>query len=72
MFRLERDGQGKGSVKEKLRRKMAIFNILEHLELETFLGDIMKWSQGKNVFLEEDCMILNYGLVVFAVDQTYL
>ena len=49
-----------------------MYNILEHLELETFLGDIMKWSQGKNVFLEEDCMILNYGLVVFAVDQTYL
>ena len=63
MFRLEREGQGGVSVKEKLTRKMEVKNILENLKLETFLRNITKWTQGKNVLLEEDCMVLNYGLV---------
>ena len=43
---------------------MVLQNILDNLELKEFLENIMKWLQGKNVFIEEDCMILNFGLVV--------
>jgi hypothetical protein len=28
------------------------------------LEDIVQWISGKNVFIEEDCMIINFGLVV--------
>ena len=28
------------------------------------LEDIVQWIRGKNVFIEEDCMIINFGLVV--------
>ena len=64
MFRYEREDQGGVSVKEKLERKMKIKYILDNLEPEVFLEKIMIWTQGKNVLIEEDCMILNYGLVV--------
>ena len=63
LFRLKED-QGKISFKEKLGRKMVLQNILDNLELKEFLENIMKWLQGKNMFIEEDCMILNFGLVV--------
>ena len=29
-----------------------------------FVEDIVRWIRGKNVFLEEDCKILNFGFVV--------
>ena len=61
LFRLERDDQGGRSVLEKLRRKIQMRNILENLELDYFLSTIMIWMRGKNVFIEEDCMILNFG-----------
>ena len=64
LFRQEREDQGGVSVKEKLERKMKIKYILDNLEPEVFLEKIMIWTQGKNVLIEEDCMILNYGLVV--------
>ena len=60
-----KEEQGGSSVKEKLIRKMQIKNILDNLELDYFLSTIMMWMRGKNVFIEEDCMILNFGLVVF-------
>ena len=28
-----------------------------------FLEDILQWIRGKNVFIEEDCMIVNFGFV---------
>ena len=59
--RLERENQDQGSVKEELKRK----KIVVQLELEFFLTDLMLWMQGKNVFIKEDCMILNFGLVFF-------
>ena len=61
MCRLERENQDQGSVKEELKRK----KIVVQLELEFFLTDLMLWMQGKNVFIKEDCMILNFGLVFF-------
>ena len=64
MFRHKREEQGGSSVLEKLRRKMQMRNILDNLELDYFLSTIMIWMRGKNVFIEEDCMILNFGSVV--------
>ena len=59
MFRLGSKKQGQGSVKEELKRN----EIDVQLELEYFLTDLMLWKQGKNVFKEEDCIILNFWLV---------
>ena len=59
MFRLESVQQGQESFKEELKRK----TIVVQFELEYFLTHLMLWMQGKNVFIEEDCMILNFGLV---------
>ena len=28
---------------------------------EDFLEDIIQWVTGKNVFIQEDCMIINFG-----------
>ena len=39
-------------------------NIVDNLKLEHLLSDIMVWMRGKNVFIEEDCMIVNFGFVV--------
>ena len=27
------------------------------------VSDILQWIRGKNVFVEEDCMLLNFGFV---------
>ena len=27
------------------------------------MEDILQWIRGKNVFIEEDCMIVNFGFV---------
>ena len=43
---------------------MKIREILNNLEPEYFLTELMMWMKGKNVFIEEGCMILNFGLVV--------
>ena len=43
---------------------MKIKHILKNLKPEAFLEKIVMWTQGKNVFIEEDCIILNYGLVI--------
>ena len=61
IFRQEREVQGGSSLLEKLTRKMQMKNILDNLELDYFLSTIMIWMRGKNVFIEEDCMILNFG-----------
>ena len=64
MFRLEREEQWGETTKQGLSRKMKIREILNNLEPEYFLTELMMWMKGKNVFIEEGCMILNFGLVV--------
>ena len=63
VFRHEKNELGGTTFKEKLRRKMQIKNILDNLELDYFLSTLMIWMRGRNVFIDEDCTIFNYGLV---------
>ena len=46
--------------------------ILDDLRPGDFLQEILKWKQGKTVFMEEDCMILNFGevIVLYAYKST--
>jgi len=59
--RLEREEQWGETTKQGLSRKMKIREILNNLEPEYFLTELMMWMKGKNVFIEEGCMILNFG-----------
>ena len=38
-------------------------NVLEKekVEIVDFMEDVSKWINGKNVFIEDDCIILNFG-----------
>ena len=63
-FRLEWEDEGGSSVKEKLSRKIEMKKVLEDLNPTNFLETVMTWKQGKNVFIEEDCIVLNFGFVV--------
>ena len=41
-------------------------------DVSDFVADILLWIRGKNVFIEEDCMIVNFGFVWNNANHGYL